>query len=157
MAPIHGFIRYGDLGRVSEALANGTSPNLREDWTNNTPLHCAAQGMTSPEVAVELLHWSSIVSLLIEHGAEVDALNKWNETALDVAIVHGQILCVAVLLAGGASVNLGERLDDKKPTELICVKHHVLLSMLLRAGAPLPRYYRPDRCPNLSTRAPTRI
>ena len=69
----------------------------------------------------------------------------------DATCQHGQRRCVAALLAAGASPDLegGPWQPRRLPTELIGAKHRIILPMLLRAGAPLPRYDRAARCPTL--------
>ena len=59
-----------------------------------TPLHAAA---SSGQV--------SVVKLLLEMGAEVDAVNCFGNTALHVACHNGQDVVVTELLGYGAAIN----------------------------------------------------
>ena len=148
---IHIFACNGDLDAVRAELATGVSPNLRDGSTprsQNTPLHEAAASHSSPDSSR-----SVIVTLLVDHGAEVDAVTWSGATALHLAVMNGHTRCVAALLAAGASPDLergrAEFGNFQSPTELIGAKHRIILPMLLRAGAPLPRYDRAARCPTL--------
>ncbi|KZS90846.1 hypothetical protein SISNIDRAFT_402197, partial [Sistotremastrum niveocremeum HHB9708] len=57
---IHNAARKGNLGLVSYALANGIPPNAVLEGVQ--PLHCACVG-----------GWESVVRILIERGADVNA------------------------------------------------------------------------------------
>ena len=59
-----------------------------------TPLHAAA---SSGQV--------SVVKLLLEMGAEVDAVNCFGNTALHVSCHNGQDVVVTELLGYGAAIN----------------------------------------------------
>lgn len=72
-------------------LEAGADPNFDPD--GNTPLHEAAWGDWGSPTAVKLL---------LEFGAEVDALDKHDETPLMRAAGHGELECVKLLLAAGA-------------------------------------------------------
>lgn len=75
--------------------------NLR-DW--GTPLHQAVSG-----------DWESPTSVwvLLEHGAEVDAVNDEGKTPLMLAIDGGALACVRLLLAAGADP---EKRDRRRKT-----------------------------------------
>eukprot|EP00744_Colponema_vietnamica_P009875 GILI01014008.1.p1 GENE.GILI01014008.1~~GILI01014008.1.p1 ORF type:complete len:385 (+),score=53.12 GILI01014008.1:128-1156(+) len=66
--------------------------------TWDTPLQLAA-----------LSCYNTIVALLLEHGANVNAVNKFKCTALHFAACSGNKVGVRLLTAAGASVNLSEQ------------------------------------------------
>jgi hypothetical protein len=66
-------IARGDIGTVRKLLTNGTPPNFSQNGT--TPLHMATEK-----------GYSNIVKLLIEHNADLLALNEAGMTPLDLAL-----------------------------------------------------------------------
>jgi ankyrin repeat protein len=52
-----------------------------------------------------MFNQTDIVRLLLDHGAEVNARNSWNFTALHNAVAHNQTKIVVLLLRRGADVN----------------------------------------------------
>lgn len=74
----------------------GMSANLR-DADRKTPLHLAAYN-----------RMSDCVKLLINNGAEVDALTRFQSTPLHYASFVGSIRCAQILLECGADINAKE-------------------------------------------------
>ena len=78
---------------------------------------------------------NTIMSILVEAGANVDAADVHGWTALHFAIGHG---CVEVLLAAGASPNLRE-VNGRTPFGIALIRGRSRLwPLLLRAGAEIP-------------------
>lgn len=86
----------GDLAVAQQLLARGATVN-RAGWT---PLHYAATG---PEVR--------LVSLLLERGAQVDALSPNGSTPLMMAARYGSDDSALLLLSRGASTTLRNQKD----------------------------------------------
>ena len=137
MAPIHDAVRAGDVEAVRRELAAGVSPDLEDisQWGNNnfTPLMVAA--------------WNEqleITLLLIEAGADVNVINPGDLSPLLLACQRGTEAIVAALIAAGASVS--QRISfhyggmSSLPVERVSKNHKRVVSMLLRAGSPLPRH-----------------
>ena len=88
----HRAIKKGDLTRLRRELNNGLNPNLanRSFWT--LLMLAAMEGNTS------------VGSLLIEKGADLDTRNKFRSTALSLAAHTGHPSFVKLLLERGASL-----------------------------------------------------
>ena len=133
MAPIHDAVRGRDVEAVRRELAAGVSPDLEEISNYNyTPLMVAA--------------WNEkleITLLLIETGADVDKAASIF-TPLIIACHRGNEAIIAALLAAGASFSRRVSLDyggqSSLPVERVLNNHKRVVSMLLRAGSPLPHH-----------------
>lgn len=85
------FIRNGDRASLASALKNGADANIK-DADDVTALMYAA-----------IYSNASDMKLLIQHGADVKAVNKWGGTALMAAI--SDFAKVRLLVEKGAEVN----------------------------------------------------
>ena len=98
--------------------------SMYNDYANWTPLHEASSEGTSP-----------IVRVLLEHGANPNAPDKFGETALHIASWHGDITVVKLLLEYGAKVDVR---DKDGLTPLHKATHNVntqAVKVLLNHGA----------------------
>ena len=86
-------IRYGHAAVVRLLLASGADPNARSLWTSS--LHAAIRHLPDP----------AILRLLIEHGANVDAIDGDMNTPLNFAARDDRLELAALLLAAGADPN----------------------------------------------------
>ena len=134
MAPIHDAVYAGDVEAVQRELAAGVSPDLEEISNYNyTPLMVAA--------------WNEkleITLLLIEAGADVNVIGPVEGSALLLACQRGNEAIIATLIAAGASVSRRVAVHhgalSSFPVERVLNNHKRVVSMLLRAGSPLPRH-----------------
>ncbi|GFW61226.1 putative ankyrin repeat protein FPV162 [Trichonephila clavipes] len=92
---------------IKELLLFGANVNMRSRYLNSTPLNLATN---LPDCNVE------IVNLLLEHGADIDTLNKYYDTPLIHAIRHftENMDLIKRLLEAGASIN-GANLNGETP------------------------------------------
>ncbi|GFY38766.1 hypothetical protein TNIN_110441 [Trichonephila inaurata madagascariensis] len=83
---------------IKELLILGADVNMRSRYLKSTPLNLATN---LPDCNVE------IVKLLLEHGADIDTLNKYYDTPLIHAIRHftKNMDLIKTLLEAGASIN----------------------------------------------------
>ena len=90
----------------------GADVNLLDD-RENTPLHEAAAG-----------DWGSpsAISILLSHGAALDAVNNWGWTPLMSAANKGYLECVRLLLSAGADAGIT---DPEGRTALDLARGHV--------------------------------
>ncbi|CAI5977231.1 unnamed protein product [Closterium sp. NIES-65] len=97
-------VMRGDTGLLRRLLVNGVNPNAA-DYDLRTPLHIAsAEGFVQ------------VARLLVEHGADVAALDRWGNSSLDEARRCGSLPLIHLLeeamrerglLIGGESVEDG--------------------------------------------------
>lgn len=86
-------IKKGDIVQLRRELQEGLSPNLANQYSWTLLMIAALEGNTS------------IGSLLIERGAELDRRNKFHATALSLAAHSGHPSFVELLLNHGASLD----------------------------------------------------
>ena len=80
--------------------------------------------------------------LLLDAGADVNRVDSWGKTALEMAAMNGKVDCVTMLIESGADVSMtGNAILIKAAGPLGGVDHAKLLSVpavikvLLKAGA----------------------
>ena len=86
---------YRQQDSVRILLAAGTNTNIADNF-GNTSLHSAVFGNCSKKM----------IRAIINHGADVNATNKFNETALIISCTKQNIDAIKVLLKAGAGTNI---------------------------------------------------
>ncbi len=95
--------KKGDIIRLRQALENGLSPDLSNQYSWTLLMIAALEGNTS------------IGTLLIDKGSNLDRRNKFHATALSLAAHSGHPSFVKLLLSRGASLEcypFGNTFDD---------------------------------------------
>ena len=92
-SPLHDAVQHNDAGALRTALESNTDLEVR--FEDRTPLALAA-GSAAPE----------ILELLLDAGADVDALGPGNTTPLMRAAYYGNTLAVSLLLKHGADIQM---------------------------------------------------
>jgi len=117
---------YEDI--VELLLNRGAPVNCRVTEDLSTPLHKACAGNKHGHIAA--------VRMLLEHEADVHALNKWKETPLLTAANNGQAAAVEALLDYGADACLCTD-TGWSPLSIAAYKgHNDVVRLLLEEGAP---------------------
>jgi ankyrin repeat protein len=109
-SPLHAAAWYGDFKMVQVLLEYKADVNARSAH-HETPLHCASQGWkgySSGHTLYPLL--PKVARLLLEHGADVNALMNGRIAALYMATRLGNVEVVRVLLEHG--VDVGAETED---------------------------------------------
>ncbi|MDW7695230.1 ankyrin repeat domain-containing protein [Flammeovirgaceae bacterium SG7u.111] len=117
-------IEKNNYEQVKNLLETGSDPNVT-DMLRNTPLHVAA------------FHGhDKIILLLAEYDADLNALNKAQQTPLYSALHADQLLAVNALVESGA--NLSAKFTSERMTILHFAakeKRYDITEKLLEAGA----------------------
>jgi len=128
---IHEAIEAGDVARVKQILKDnpGAVTERADNQFREMPIHFAA---TTGNI--------EIARLLLEAGADIDAGDSDNSTALGVAAMrkHGEM--VAFLIERGADVNRRDRKADCPLSFAVYGRDEAIIQQLLDAGADL--YFR---------------
>lgn len=91
----------GDIEAVGILLRFGADPNIPSLW-GQVPLHWAAKNKGQNSCR--------ILEKLLEHGAEINAIDYWNRTALTYASGnHPDLLPIQLLVEKGTFVNVRDR------------------------------------------------
>lgn len=104
--PLHVAAFYGNLDAIQELLAAGASPN--STTAGETPLHCGAQW-----------GFQDVLEMLLHGGANPNAVNRFGQTAADVATARGDVKSAAMIQAVarfGAEAALRRRVLTVKGT-----------------------------------------
>ena len=128
---IHRAIEAGDAARVREILKSNPAALTERDNNqfHELPIHFAA---TSGNV--------EIARILLDAGADIDAGDSDNSTALGVAAMRGHAPLVGFLIERGANVNHRDRKADCPLSFAVSAGKEEIARQLVEAGADL--YYR---------------
>ena len=92
---LSGAVFIGNLASVKQALTDGADPNAEDPQSGSTMLSIAA-----------LMGHTEIVTVLLEHGADVNAKSRDGGTALHAAAFLGRAEATKLLLEKGADTTL---------------------------------------------------
>ena len=123
--PLHIAADKGDEGIIEKLLAHNADPSL-QDAPGNTSLHLAVQlkqktrselvkgGDSNMSIFPASYQACSVQTLqaIIDHGADVNAVNNRGQTALQLACIEGQNNFVKILLDAGTDPNITDTLGD---------------------------------------------
>jgi hypothetical protein len=104
-------VEEGNAEAIQLCLDQGASINCQFKDDLYTPLHTAcssnqASASTSSNIGGLHSNNSDVLFKLLEHGASVDAVNKWKETPLLIAANNGHTIAVETLLKAGSNPSL---------------------------------------------------
>ncbi len=134
---LHFACRFGHPRIVSRLLSGGANPNLPDprqdspfDRTKTPevpPLHVVAATRSDNQL--------TILRLLLDHGAHIDAPDAQGETALHHASRQGQLDAVRFLLERGTNPKLTNR-EGESPLAVTSSRHSEIRQILDRAMRP---------------------
>ncbi|GMH40166.1 hypothetical protein BSKO_08070 [Bryopsis sp. KO-2023] len=122
LAPLIKAARRGDAARCKRLISEGELVNEKL-WDGWTALHAGS------------LAGADIVALLLEAGADVNAQESLNRTAVHIGAIQGDLDVVTALVEGGADINLRD--NSGKTPLLVAAKegHEDLVAYMMENGA----------------------
>ena len=91
----------GNVDAISALLNAKADPNIPD-----------AYGDTCLQNAVEETDNADVLQAIVGLSANVNATNKWNETALEIALIKGNVNAINILITAGAEVNMSDNNSD---------------------------------------------
>jgi len=130
MTDLHLAAYQGDLDWVEKCLESGSDVDAR-DAGGFTPLHWVVDmGMVGPKNDDR----AEIVRLLINSGADIEALNEFGESVLFRAVLAGNHDLVELLLRANANIDTPDHRGDK-PIDVATANEDFKMVALLENAA----------------------
>ncbi len=98
---IHEAVLHRSIPHLQAALERGRTSIDEPNEAGHTPLHLAS-------------NWLDGLSLLLDHGADHDKTNSFGEKPVELAIFHGWVESVQLLLKAGCSFDLSDDIGRTK-------------------------------------------
>jgi len=127
-------IKFRKYDKVLKLVNIGTKVTTAEAVTNDTPLHVTVRQQDDNE---------QFVQLLIKAGANINAINKFKNTPLFLAVNYFNKKCVKELLQAGARVNCFNLIKSKKSILYlpVTIQKVSIIKMLLEHGVCIHKEY----------------
>ncbi|XP_064599919.1 serine/threonine-protein phosphatase 6 regulatory ankyrin repeat subunit B-like [Liolophura sinensis] len=93
----------GNCSLLKQLLAEGASPDAAE--FNRSLFYASKNYITPLQFAASAGH-TECVDMLIKHGADINARDRFDVTAVHMAAEHGRLKCLQMLLDSGAEVHV---------------------------------------------------
>ena len=123
---IHDVAQDGDAAAVEHLLRSGIDVSEKEERSGRMPLHLAAR-----------YGHLTVAKLLLDEGANVDAMDKLEKTPLWEAAWEGQTAVAKLLIERGAGVNNSDS-SGRTPLHGAAAKRRFdMVELLIRNGADL--------------------
>jgi len=130
LAALRRVIERGRLDKVKQLLTKIEDINYRSEVYNNI------YGKTLLQESV-LSEKEDIVKLFVDKGADVNAVNTSQSTALHTAAIKGYAEIVGILISEGANVNIVDMEGSTALHDAAFKGHKEIASLLLKAGIDL--------------------
>ena len=137
--PLHSACFYGRLDAAQQLLDNGASATAK-NGRGETPLHVISRGNSFFQDGVRLTR------LLLKHGADVNAPDTNNDTALHSASFNGKLDIARLLLNHGATTN-AKNIRGETPLHVVSTDGEGIAQLLLEHGVDVDIRNKHDRTP----------
>ena len=135
--PLRAAVIQGHEGLVRTLINQGADVNLRYKHESDSVLHLALRSRNN-----------AIFKLLLEAGADMNIMSRYNQHVLILACEHGDTTSVELLLASGVDVSVsGTKLDyhqipyeEATPLHAACANSHIpVVELLVDHGADIEK------------------
>jgi ankyrin repeat protein len=133
-------IEAGDAETVNRFLQDGINPNKK----NKNALSGQNRVDTRPIIAAVKADKLEIVKILLAHGADINARNYFQETALHYAAKKGNLNMIIYLIDRGAEINVADTAGNTPLTAVLTYGKTIgdqnnlnIIKLLIEKGADL--------------------
>ncbi|KAL7307157.1 hypothetical protein TKK_0000881 [Trichogramma kaykai] len=133
--PLHWTVRFGNKDGASLLLRRGADVNLANN-EGSTPLHISSKGYG---------RFDTTKMLLDDEECEVDARDRWGNTALHLALGHSQSRAAESLLRRDADPNAANE-EGETPLHVVCAMYRSndLLEMFFEVNDDIQKIVQVD-------------
>lgn len=124
-------IERNHIALVKLLLSKGVSPNHMSQWHRRSPLQEAIRANSLP-----------MITLLVDHGADVNQRDESGDTPLSIAVstgkhavVQNSLPVITLLVDHGADINQRGKSGDTPLSIAVSTGMHAVVQLLLDSGA----------------------
>lgn len=109
-------------------------------WGNDPPLNLSATNVSGGDTALMTASWAGNMTLMrwiLEHGADFNAVDMYNLSALYYATIQGRLEAVRELLTYRPALKIDLESDDENSLLVAALEYPEILEAILEANGPL--------------------
>ena len=137
-------IRSNDVTRVRQILADAghaSSDLINDDYTSNCLFGCLMRNNLSPLHTTVIFQQADMTSLLLQHGADVDARTYWRQSPLHLAMRFNNYPAAMMLIQVYKADLSAQDIDGNTPLHIAAItedvpdsQEHDLMALILQTN-----------------------